>query len=143
MASTRRVRWIVIGVIVLVVAIYAGYNIVYRASKAIRKADTAHDLEDIALAYVHYYGKHKKWPSRPEELQPHLTRPEVYPKLQAGQYIVVWDAYQREKSTNSKGVVLVYEKDAPIQGGFVCYRDARFENLTAAEVQATLAAAKQ
>ncbi len=106
--------------------------------RAVQRADAAKDVEDIGLAYVGYYNKHKKWPATPEDLQPHLTRPEAFPRLKEGRYVVVWDAYQKEKPASGAGIVLVYERDAPINGGFVCYRDARLENLTAAEVQAAL-----
>jgi hypothetical protein len=131
---SRRTVWIVI---VVVVGLAVSYLAVNKMRRAVHRASMAKDLEDIAFAYVHYYDQHKNWPSKPEDLQPYLKAAGSLPGMKEGEYIVVWDAYPKEK------VVLVYEKDAPTNGGFVCYRDAKLENLTAIEVQAALAARKK
>jgi hypothetical protein len=134
-----------LGIVVLVLGAlaFAGYKIVDKVQTASHRATVAHDLEDIAIAFKRYYDKTKDWARRPEDLQPHLERPDAFARVKDGQYIVVWDAFQREKPAGAAGVILAYEKDAPTKGGIVVYRDASFANLTAAEVQAALAAGKK
>jgi len=141
--TSRRLRWGVIAVLGLVLLGYVGYQIWDRVQRVSRRVETAHDLEDLALAYVRHYDKTKKWPKDPDDLQPHVTRPGALAKLKEGSYVVVWEAYQLEKPAGSPGVILAYEKDAPTQGGVVAYRDATTVELTADEVKARLTEVKK
>ena len=104
--------------------------------------DTDHDFRVIYLAYSIHVFREGRPPGKLDELamfyQWNLDELGTAEKVKAGEYVVVWNEARVDDDMSAEDVVLVYEKDAPNQGGIVGFADGSVRRLTADQFQAAL-----
>jgi hypothetical protein len=126
--------------VALAVASLTGCGGAAKMQEAANRAKTQNDLRMIGLAFHNFSDANPgKAPAKAEDLKPYLNEaPEVYKKLETGEYVFVYNVSLTSMNAGAGGssTVLAYEKDVPTKGGAVVMGDASTKQMTAEEFKA-------
>jgi hypothetical protein len=91
-------------------------------------------LEELGELYKVYVTQKKQPPGKMSDLNSYGPAfPNGMQALQTGQCVAIWN--HLNKASTAPDAIFAYEKDAPIQGGYVLTRDGTVKLLTAEEFQ--------
>ena len=99
-------------------------------------ASTAEGLKELVDVYKYLEYSSTPPPQRVEELNSYIdSLPNALPRIQSGDYLVVWGVGLAAAPPQSGGV-LAYERKTPTDGGAVLLRDGTVKEMSAAEFAA-------
>jgi hypothetical protein len=99
-------------------------------------SSNADGLKELVDVYKYLEYSSTPPPQRVDELNSYVdSLPNALPRIQNGEYLLVWGVGLAAAPPQSGGV-LAYEKKAPTEGGAVLLRDGTVKEMTAAEFAA-------
>lgn len=101
-------------------------------------ASGADGLKELVAVYDYLAYQKKRPPRKADDLNEFIdTLPNALPRVQSGEYVVVWGVGLARSGPEANGV-LAYEKKAASEGGAVLLRNGEVKTMSAAELKAAL-----
>ena len=144
-SMSPRMRWIVLGLLGLVVLVLILTNRT-GSSQVADEVEQWH-LRKVAESIYEYHALTGKWPGDAEDLRKTSLAQLPYdiPMIQNGQIVVLWSQDLKPHPSDNARRLLVYSVGGPLRYGWkwVCWGDFRMEYLNNEQIQAALQAGEK